>query len=364
MNVFRPVSRVARIAIRAFAPAAMLFAAGAARAASDPPVTVEPVRVMELISQLELSGTVTPRRVSLLSAELPGSVSAVRHDAGAKVEAGEILVQLDPKLEEIAREQTVAEIADAEVQLRDAHRRLAIAEDLATRSHGPQNAVDTIKTEVAVRNATIARLHAQRAASDERLLRHTVTAPYSGVISRKLTEVGQWVVPGTAVVELIEMEGLRIELPIPQEYFAQVRDGVKIALAFDAMPDADFPARIDAIIPVSDPSARTFTLRVVPVNERIAIAPGMSARAKLSLATGSEGLVVSRDALLRQPDGRITVWVVEPNGEANVVRERRVEVGVSFDGLTEIRSGLKRGDRVVVRGNESLSEGQSVKLAS
>ena len=90
----------------------------------------------------------------------------------------------------------------------------------------------------------------------------------------------------------------------------------------------------------------------------------MSARATIGLRTGTQGLVVSRDALLRQPDGRITVWLVEPNGSAHRVRERRVEIGISFDGLTEIRSGLKRGDRVVVRGNESMVEGQSVELAS
>ena len=126
----------------------------------------------------------------------------------------------------------------------------------------------------------------------------------------------------------------------------------------------DFPAQIDALIAVTDPNARTFTLRVVPVRQDLAIAPGMSAQAVISFNTGNEGLVVSRDALLRQPDGRITVWVVEQNGKGHIARERRVEIGLSFDGLTEIRSGLKAGDRVVVRGNESLTDGQSVLLAT
>lgn len=341
-----------------------LLATAAPSAAEDPPVVVEAVRKMPLINRLELSGTVTARRVSLLSTQLPGSVLSVHHDAGAKVEAGEVLVELDPKLEEIARQQTLTEIKEADAQLADAQRRLKIAENLATRAIGPQNNVDTILTEIAVRRATLERLKAQRAAADERIARHNIKAPFAGVISRKLTEAGQWVVPGNTVAELVELDGLRIELPVPQQYFARLSQDIGISLTFDSIPDAAMPARIDAIIPVSDPNARTFTLRVVPLNRNLTLAPGMSARASIDLRTDEEGLVVSRDALLRQPDGRITVWIVEPNGDSSRVRERRVEIGVSFDGLTEIRSGLKLGDRVVVRGNESLSEGQSVRPAS
>lgn len=333
-------------------------------AADAAPVIVERVREVPLISKLELSGTVTSRRVSQLSTAVPGLITTVHYDAGAQVKAGEVLLELDPKLEQITQEQTLANIAEAEAQLADAHRRLKIAEDLATRSHGPQNAVDTIKTEIAIRKATLERLHAQRNASDERLVRHVVKAPFAGTISRKLAEAGQWVVPGTAVFELVEMSGLRIELPVPQQHFAKIDDDIDINLNFDAVPNTNVPARVEAIIPVSDPTARTFTLRVIPKTERSDITPGMSARASISLQTNRKGLVVSRDALLRQPDGRITVWVVEPNGKANLVRERRVEIGISFDGLTEIRSGLKLDDQVVVRGNESLNEGQAVRLSS
>lgn len=341
-----------------------LAGSGPAIAANDPPVTVEAVRKMPLVSKLELSGTVTSRRVSQISPQVPGLIQTVHYDAGGKVTAGEVLVELDAKLEEISRRQTMAQIEEAKAQLADARRRLKIAEGLAKREYGPQNTADTIKTEVAIRQAAIERLTAEKAASEERLERHTVRAPFDGIISRKLAEAGQWIVPGTAVFELVEMSRLRVELPVPQQYYAQILDDVDVELFFDALPDVKVRGQVDAIVPVSDPNARTFTLRVVPTKTDITITPGMSARASVGLQTGREGLVVSRDALLRQPDGRITVWVLEPNGDKPKVRERRVEIGLSFDGLTEIRSGLKLGDKVVVRGNETLSEGQSVRLAS
>ena len=90
----------------------------------------------------------------------------------------------------------------------------------------------------------------------------------------------------------------------------------------------------------------------------------MSVRGRLRLDTGRQGVAVSRDAMLRFPDGRITVWVVDGGGETPVVRERIVQVGLEFDGLVEITSGLVEGERVVTRGNETLQDGQAVDILS
>jgi len=336
----------------------------AAHAETATPVVVETVQSAPLINKLELSGTVTSPRVAQLSTSVPGLVSAVHFDSGARVKTGDLLLELDPALEEIALRQVDAEIAQAEAELSDAYRRLRIAENLAKRSFGPQNTVDVLKTEVEIKKTAIERHKAQRAGAKERLERHLVKAPYSGVISRRMAEVGQWIVPGTTVFELVDMSGLRIDVPVPQQYYPLLNSRADIAIKFDALPGMVVPARIGALIPVSDPAVRTFTLRVLPENEDISITPGMSARVSISLQSGRSGIVVSRDALVRYPDGRITVWVLETNGKESLVKERRVEIGLTFDGLVQIRAGLKQGERVVVRGNESLREGQTVRLAS
>ncbi len=335
-----------------------------AHAQKATPVAVEVVRTEPLINRLELSGTVTSPRVSQISASVPGLVEAVHFDSGANVEAGDLLLQLDPKLEEMALKQAEAEERQAEAELADSQRRMRIAENLAKREYGPQNTVDTLKNEMQIDAATVERRKAQQAATVERLDRHLVRAPFSGVISQRMAEVGEWVVPGTTVFELVAMQGLRVDVPVPQQYFPQLQTGAEITLRFDALPDAVLPAKIGALIPVSDPNVRTFTLRLLPTRENVAITPGMSARVSVRLATGQRGIVVSRDALVRYPDGRITVWVLESNGKENHVNERRVTIGLSFGGVVQIRSGLKEGERVVVRGNESLREGQVVRLAS
>ena len=75
-------------------------------------------------------------------------------------------------------------------------------------------------------------------------------------------------------------------------------------------------------------------------------------------------MAVSRDAINRYPEGRTTVWIAEPADEETwTVQEKRVHLGTGFEGRVEIISGLETGQRVVVRGNESLSEGISVRIA-
>ena len=88
----------------------------------------------------------------------------------------------------------------------------------------------------------------------------------------------------------------------------------------------------------------------------------MSASAILQLDSGARGVVVPRDAIIRYPDGRVTVWIAEADGDKTRVRELRVQTGLGFEGRVAITQGLEAGALVVVRGNESLYEGQTVIL--
>jgi RND family efflux transporter MFP subunit len=185
-------------------------------------------------------------------------------------------------------------------------------------------------------------------------------------VSRKLAYAGEWIEPGTPLVELVSTEGLRIDFQVPQEYFPRVRAGDSVEVSLDAVPERALPGRVAATVPRSEPGARTFLMLVRLEDEDVAMIPGMSAGARLRLGAGREGVVVSRDALLRHPDGRVTVFVLdgEPEDGTAPVRERRVTPGRAFDGRVEIVDGLEAGTRVVLRGNEGLRDGQRVRVRS
>lgn len=358
----RPSSRcavfLALLAVFGAYPGAIL------RAQAIPPVETEAVKEAPVIRKLELSGTVTSPHASQISTSVEGLVSKVYFDSGAHVKQGDLLLELDAELEQAAYDQAEAQTAQAAAEVEDAKRRLRIAESLAKRKYGPQNEVEARQAEVDIDTATHDGFKAEQKRRKAILARHKLPAPYDGVISKRMAEVGQWVDPGTAVFELVAMRDFRVDVPVPQDYYARLREGAEVELEIDALPGEKVAAKIAALIPVSDPDARTFTLRVLPTRDDIPITPGMSARVLVNLDTGRRDVAVSRDALIRYPDGRVTVWVLKEDGDTVSVTERRVEIGLAFDGLVQVLSGLKEGERVVVRGNESLREGQTVRLAS
>lgn len=341
---------------------------------SGAPVAVARAETRAIVDEVRLSATVVAARTANVSTAVGGLVEAIAVDLGDRVRPGDVLVRLDRALAEHDLARAEAAVAESEAELAEAKRRFKVAERLVQRKNIPQNELEGRQAQVDIAAASVRRLNAEAARERERVRRHTVTAPFAGVVARKATEAGEWVAPGTAVVELVSTGDLRVDIPVPQRYFPQLDSDAAITLTFDALPDRRFPAERVAVVPVSDPTARTFTLRVRPERSpddaasgdgamEVPLTPGMSAQAQLRLSTGVEGVAVPRDAVNRYADGRTTVWIVEAGDGGMTVAERQVTLGRSFSGLVHVKSGLEAGRRVVVRGNEGLQPGQRVRIA-
>ena len=336
--------------------------AGAAAPPPAPQVVVASSERQMVVEEVPVTGTVTAPRMARLSPEVSGLVAQVLVEAGDRVERGAPLLRLEDTLGRLALEAATAATEQAGEELGDARRRLTDAERLVQSRGIAETELEARRSEVRADAATLRLRRAEQRREEERLRRHELNAPFAGVISRKLTEAGEWVAPGDEVLELMADTGLRIEFQVPQGFFPRVSEDTSVEIRLDALPDQQVKARIGEIVPVSDPSARTFLVRVYPQRQDLPLTPGMSASGTLKLGTGEQGLVVSRDALLRHPDGRVTVWAVEGAGAVVTVSERQVQTGLTFDGRVVIRSGLEAGTRGVVEGNEALQQGQRVSV--
>lgn len=331
-------------------------------AAPRAPVVVAQPSIQAVVEEVPVSGTVSSPRVARLSPEVAGLVARYLVDAGDRVDAEDTLLTLDATFARLALDGAAAATELASEELADARRRLADAVRLVKSRGIPETEVEARRSEVRADAATLRLREAEQRREQERVNRHSLKAPFAGVISRKLSETGEWVAPGDAVLELVADQGLRIDFPVPQRYFARITADTRVEMRLGSLTAETVGARIGEIIPVSDPTARTFVVRVYPAQTDLPLIPGMSASGMLALATGDESLVVSRDALLRHPDGRTTLWVVEGDGTEASVSERLVSTGLAFDGQVVVRSGLKAGERVVVEGNEALQQGQGVTI--
>ncbi|MGB5333987.1 MAG: efflux RND transporter periplasmic adaptor subunit, partial [Woeseiaceae bacterium] len=339
-----------------------------ANGAAEVPVQVEPVANRSIVSQINVTGTVTSPRTAVLSTAVAGLVAELTIDEGHRVETGDALLKLDAELAQLALERALAEVLQRETAVEDAKRRFAEAEKVASQRGIARTQVESLRAEVTSDEAAL--VASRAAAREQRAIveRHTLKAPFAGVISARLAELGEWVNPGDGLLELVATDNLRFDFRVGQQSYSALSPGIPVEITLDAFPGRAIPGHVDTIVPIKNPGSRTFLVRVladtVETDDLLRITPGMSARGKLTIDTGRSGVAVSRDAILRFPDGRVTVWIVDSGGDVPVVREQLVRTGSEFNGVVEITSGLADGDVVVVRGNEMLQEGQAVTIVA
>jgi len=347
--------------LRSLAVVAIALTATLGNALAAAPVEVARSELRPVVQIVTVSGTVTSPQSAVLSPSIGGLVEATLVDAGDRVEKGSILVTLDSELARLTLERSIAEETQARIALDDARRRLAEAEDVGPKRGIAETEIKSLRAEVTRDEAALKAAAAAALQQDSVVRRHEVRAPFTGVVSRRLAQVGEWVNPGDGLVELVATSGLRFDFRVPQTYYARLDADTRVDLTLDAVPDEVVPGRVQAIVPVKDPGARTFLLRVVTdAQHRLPVTPGMSARAAIRVDAGREAVVVPRDAVLLYPDGRKTVWVVEREEGDSIVHERRVQAGLEFDGFVEIQGGLEPGLDIVTRGNEALRDGEVV----
>ncbi len=358
MNSVSIIPRLARSVLMGLLLLCQQTAANAQ--AKTPTVLVALVEHDELIEEVPVFGSVISPRIANLSTEVSGIVENMQIDVGDQVHAGDRILSLNSELSALSLAATRAATAQAKGELEDTKRRLADARVLAERHSVSASEIESLVAEVRIDTAGLQRFLAEQQQQAARLRRHQLKAPFSGVINRKLVEQGEWVQPGEPVVELVATTGLRIDFHVPQIVYAKFDQATSILIKLDALPGQIFDGRIESIIPVANPDTRTFMLRAALIDQGVELVPGMSAGAMLRLHSGSQGLVVPRDALMRYPDGRITVWVIDKEKDTTSVSEHPVQTGLSFNGKVAISGDLSVGTHVVIKGNEALRDSQKV----
>jgi membrane fusion protein, multidrug efflux system len=320
---------------------AWLPAPASGQTTAPAPVVATEARLEFVAETLPLTGTVTARQQATLSPRASGLVASVQVDAGSYVEPGARLVSLDSALAELAAEAAAADLAEAQARHTESERLLEEARRLLTKNSIPE-------TEVMNRsaNASIAAAAARRA----------------DVITQKLTEAGEWVSTGMPVLQLVGLEGARIDVQVPQERLAALSINTPVEFAVDTAPDKRLAGHITALVPVSNPNTRTALVRIEPLDRDVVIPPGKSVRVTFRIRSDRPVLTVPRDALIRRADGTVNIWIATASGEQWQASVRRVDLGRTYGDQVEILAGLEPGQRVIIRGNETVREGQVVRL--
>lgn len=349
--------------------ASALFSAALALAGCGLGVRKEEIPTVAVVKAVrtQLSNTMTfqaefyPFQDVLIHAKVSGYVNPIRVDIGDRVKAGELLATLEiPELkDQLAGAQASVKRAEVEHAIAHLnHQRLVDVNKSQPNLVAQQDLDDAeAKDSAAAAALATAKADANRLATLTDYTR--VMAPFAGVITKRFVDNGTLVEAGTSsntgpIVELAQIDLLRLRFPIPEAETPLVRIGGAVAVAVDALHRV-FDGKIARDSGDIDRSTRTMLVEVDVPNPENAFKPGMYASVTLSIQNADGVLAVPLGAL--SAGDLPSVLVIDGN---DTVEARTVVVGMRTASLAEIKSGLSEGEFVVVGDRSGLTPGTAV----
>lgn len=343
-----------------FAVIALSVVTSAAVFAAPVNVQVETTRIKPLHETLTLHGTIKAKLTSDLSLSTDGLVNQLAVDVGSEVTQGELLLNLDDKTTRQQLAQTKARRQSSETQFKEASRKAKEAQVLHKKKHLAQTDLISLQVARDVALLDLEAIKAEEARIQHQLSLHTLYAPFSGIITAKNTERGEWLTKGQNAFTLVSLNEVLFDVQVPQEYYPKRQSIAQVTLYPDTAPNTEIAAELSTVVPVGQALSRTLLFRFAPLNSNPLLLPGTSAKAHIQFAASEKMVLISRDALIHHADEGQSVFVIQ-DGKA---KRRSITVGKIINNDVQVLSGLSADELVVVRGNERLREGAEVTLLS
>jgi RND family efflux transporter MFP subunit len=311
-------------------------------AESLPPVAVRTVVVESKArpSSEEVVGTVRAKLRAAIEPKVSARIEALLVAPGQMVKTGDLIAQLDPREIQAKLDQALA--------LREqATHDLARSRELLDKKITAQADFDAVQAR--------ARVAEGAARETEAMLGYTkVIAPFDGIVTRKLADVGDLAAPGKPIIEMEDPRALRFEADLPEALIGYVKIGTKLLVQV-AEGAAPIEGTVVEVAPVADAASRTFLVKLdLPAAENTR--SGQFGR--VWVQTGeTKSIRVPASAIMVRGQMECVFVIANQHAQLRIVR-----TGKRTGGEAEILSGLSSGERVVSEGAESLRDGQPVTL--
>ncbi len=303
-----------------------------------PSVAVETVSSRDVIQQTVFTGTVEADVVNNIAPQQPRRISRILVDVGDRVKAGQLLVELDR-----------SSLVQAKAQMDNALIEYERTNELYEFGGASKSEWDARRLQYDVAKSTY----------DNLLENTTLVSPVAGIVSARNYDNGD--MAGSSPILVVEqIRPVKIMINVSESLFPKVKRGMKIYVTFDAYGDEQFTGKVTRIYPTVDNSTRTFQVEVSLPNSDERIRPGMFARVTLPYDVAKHVVISDRAILKLMGSGDRYVYIYNPAD--GTVRYSKVELGRRMDAEYEVLSGVENGDKVVVIGQNALSNGAKVEL--
>lgn len=289
------------------------------------------------------SGTVEEEAGRALSFTVGGTITSLTVGVGDHVRKGQLIATVD----ETRLQNNYAMAHATLVQAEDAYARMKQLHD-----RGSLTEIKWVEAESRLEQARAAEEIAKKNLADCRLY-----APCAGVVSEKLAEQGQNTGPGTPVVRIVTTSVLNVAVSVPEGEISAIREGQTADVVVPALKDRHYSARVVEKAVEADAISRTYKMKLRLARTDGGLLPGMVTKVAMRKSQTGEAIVIPARLLQLADNNDTFVWVDE-GGKA--VR-RIVTLGDYTPSGVTITSGLQSGDKIVVEGQQKLSNGTKLK---
>ncbi|HEY1398790.1 efflux RND transporter periplasmic adaptor subunit [Roseateles sp.] len=334
-----------------------------ATSAAPVPVSLAAVGRQDMPVWTEGVGSVTSLNVVSVRSRVDGQLERVLYTEGQQVKAGDLLAVVDPRPFQAQTQQAQAVLAQENAKLASLRVDLRRAEELASAGAGPRQTVDTLQAQVATQAAAVQAAQAALQTAQLQLTFTRITAPAAGRIGQRLVPAGSMVHASdvTGLTTITQMNPVWVTFQVPQDVLAQVVDqGRARKLSVEALARDRSRTLGKGELEFVDSQVTAATGQVMLKarfdNAGDGLWPGQLVAVRMLLKTEANATVVPDAALQQGPAGSF-VYVVDGQRQAQA---RAVQVGSSWNGSRQVRTGLKPGETVVTQGQYRIAPGVPV----
>ena len=302
------------------------------------------VRRVETDRTISVSGSIHPEKKVNLGFLVAGKVQDVTVGVGEPVAKGQVMARLDP-----VDYKNGLQIAEAKyTEIKSEYDRLTKLNEKGSITPNDYNKI------VAGRAQAEANYRIYKKKVSDTIL----VSPISGVVSRKMVEVGEVVDQGTPCFTVVNISTVEARMAVPESEVNQITAGQKARVTVPALADGTFKGTVTQIDPVADPLTRTFNVKIMILNTDNSIRAGMIARSEIDIGKKVKVLTIPGAAILRDPDNLLHVFVIDP--QTKTVSQKKITLSSVAGSEVMVESGLSEEDLVVTAGQEKLTDGMTV----
>ncbi|HIG44180.1 MAG: efflux RND transporter periplasmic adaptor subunit [bacterium] len=309
-------------------------------------VTTQIAQSEDWTKRLTAVGEITARSAVNVTTQISGQVLSIHFDSGDVVEAGQLLVQLDDQL---LRDQLIKDEAEAKLSQLDVDRYTKLVAEKSASQVNLDRATANRARDRAASNSTSTKIDYM-----------AIKTPFAGQVGIRQVNVGDFLSPGSSIVNLQNRRELYVDFSLPENYLPLLKQGLQVDISTDAFPGKTFSAQVTGIAPQVDPNSRNIDVRAQFPEATPDLVPGLFVTVEV-VTLDSQTLITLPAVAVSYSMYGDTVFVVdEKSADGYAIERRNVTVAMQRQSQVALSDGVVEGDQVITSNQQQLDKSSIV----